>query len=99
MADWTFTFPDAIGFLGVALLVGAYAALQFERIKAEDPLYSAANALAALLIGISLLYSFNAASMVIEIFWFVISVYGLVKSLRARRSNRADHQRGSASEE
>ncbi|WOI52299.1 CBU_0592 family membrane protein [Parvularcula sp. LCG005] len=84
MSEWTFSWHDAVGFLGVALLLGAYAALQFKKISADDPLYSAANGLAALLIAVSLLFNFNAASMVIEIFWFAISVYGFVRAVRKR---------------
>lgn len=98
LSDWTLTFPDLVGFVGVALLIGAYAALQFDRLKSEDPWYSGLNALAALLIGFSLLFSFNAASMVIEIFWFGISLYGLVKSLRARRAVKSVHQPGMSDE-
>jgi hypothetical protein len=38
------------------------------------------------LIGISLLYDFNLSSMIIEIAWFTISVFGIVRVLRLRRS-------------
>ena len=76
--------PDAVGFAGVALLIGAYAALQTGRLSAENPWYSGLNALAAVLITVSLLYSFNAASFVIEVFWFAISLYGLWRALRRR---------------
>lgn len=96
MENFALSWPDAIGFLGVALLIGAYAALQFGKLSAEAPLYSAANALAALLIGFSLIFSFNAASMVIEIFWFVISLVGLYRSLRSRRESRSDQKDGAS---
>ncbi|WP_202900447.1 CBU_0592 family membrane protein [Parvularcula oceani] len=86
MQDWSLTLPDAVGFLGVGLLIGTYAALQFGRLAAENPWYSALNALAAVLITVSLFYSFNAASFVIEVFWFAISAYGLWRALRRRRA-------------
>ncbi|MEM9234081.1 MAG: hypothetical protein AAGA69_07560 [Pseudomonadota bacterium] len=98
MTEWTLTFPDAVGFLGVALLIGTYAALQFGKLSAEAPLYSAANAVAALLIAYSLIYSFNAASMVIEIFWFVISLVGLYRALRARAASKSGQKDGTSSE-
>ena len=98
MPEFAFTFPDAVGFLGVALLIGAYAALQTGKLSAAAPLYSAANAAAAVLIGFSLLYSFNAASMVIEIFWFGISCVGLYRSLRQRRSSKAGQKDGTSPE-
>lgn len=76
---------DLVGFCGVALLIGAYGALQFGKISADDPTYSLANAAAALLILFSLFFTFNAASFVIELFWLVISLIGLI---RARKNNR-----------
>lgn len=85
MTSWQLGGPDLVGFAGVAVLLGTYGSLQLGLLKAEAPAYSAANALAAVLIGFSLLYSFNAASMVIEIFWFAISIVGLVRALRRRR--------------
>lgn len=94
MTDWQVTGPDLVGFVGVALLIGAYAALQTGQLKAEAPLYSAVNALAALLIGFSLVFSFNAASMVIEIFWFAISLVGLYRSLRSRRESSPGQKGG-----
>lgn len=94
--NWTPSWPDAVGFVGVALLIGTYAALQTGRLKAEAPAYSAANALAALLIGFSLLFTFNAASMVIEIFWFAISMIGLYRALRSRRASSSGQKDGSA---
>ncbi|MGV6820911.1 MAG: CBU_0592 family membrane protein [Parvularcula sp.] len=84
MQDWQFTFPDAVGFLGVALLIGTYAGLQVGKLSADRPAYSALNGIAALLIGYSLLFTFNAASMVIEVFWFGISLYGFIRALRAK---------------
>jgi hypothetical protein len=98
VSDWTPTLPDLVGFLGVAMLIGAYAALQFRKLDAENPWYSALNALAAVLIGISLIYSFNAASFVIEIFWFTISVYGLWRSTIGKRARKRGQKGGTASE-
>lgn len=98
MSAWTPAFPDVIGFLGVAMLIGAYAALQFGKLDAENPWYSALNALAAVLIGISLIYSFNAASFVIEIFWFTISAYGLWRSTIGKRDKSRGQKGGTASE-
>ena len=98
MENWTLTWPDAVGFLGVAFLLGAYGALQFGKLSADNPWYSLLNGLAALLIGFSLVFNFNAASMVIEIFWFGISAYGFVRSLRSSAAKRGDHQTQSSPE-
>ena len=81
----TLGWPDLVGFIGVAFLIAAYAALQFGRMSADAPLYSVMNAIAALLILFSLIYNFNAASFVIELFWLAISIVGLVRSLGKKK--------------
>ena len=63
------TLPDIIGLLGVALLIGTYALLQFDRIDPKGFWYSFNNMVVAILVTVSLLYSRNLASMVIEVFW------------------------------
>ena len=80
----TLAWHDFVGFLGVGLLIGAYGALQLGKIKAEAPVYSLANAAAAALILVSLFYTPNAASFVIEIFWLGISLIGLWRALRPK---------------
>ena len=72
------TIPDLIGFTGVALLIVTYALLQLERIDPKGFWYSFNNMIVAILVTVSLLHTMNKASMVIEVFWFIISVYGVV---------------------
>ncbi len=73
------SIPDFIGFVGVALLIGTYALLQFDRIDPKGFWYSFNNMMVAILVTISLVYTPNLASIVIEFFWFIISVFGLWK--------------------
>jgi hypothetical protein len=73
------TLPDIIGLSGVALLITTYGLLQFDRIDPKGFWYSFNNMCVAVLVAFSLLYNFNLASMVIEFFWFLLSVYGLWK--------------------
>ena len=73
------SIPDLIGFMGVALLIGTYALLQFDRIDPKGFWYSFNNMMVAILVTVSLVYTPNLASIVIEFFWFIISVYGLWK--------------------
>ena len=73
------SIPDFIGFVGVALLIGTYALLQFDRIDPKGFWYSFNNMMVAILVTVSLVYTPNLASLVIEFFWFIISVYGLWK--------------------
>ena len=79
------TRPALMGALsmgGTTLMV-----LQMGKIDSTRPLYSLLNALAALLIGVSLLFAFNMSAFLVEAFWFVISLYGIINCLR-RRSAR-----------
>ena len=69
--------PDVVGLIGVALLIVTYAMLQFDKIDPKGFWYSFNNMIVAVLVTVSLLYSFNLASMVIEVFWFSLSVYGI----------------------
>ena len=74
--------PDAVGLVGVTLLIVTYALLQFDKIDPKGFWYSFNNMVVAVLVTVSLLYNFNLASMVIEVFWFSLSVYGLIKYFR-----------------
>jgi len=76
------TLPDLIGLLGVLMILVSYAALTLEKIDPKGWLYSAGNGAGAVLILISLYYSFNLASFVIEIAWLAISIFGLWKTWR-----------------
>ncbi len=71
------TIPDLIGFSGVALLIVTYAMLQLDKIDPKGFWYSFNNLIVAILVTVSLVYTINIASMVIEVFWFLISVYGI----------------------
>ena len=73
------TLPDLIGLVGVGLILIAFAALTLERIDPKGWPYNAGNAIGAALILISLLYSFNLASFVMEIAWLGFSLFGLWK--------------------
>lgn len=76
------SIPDFVGLVGVAILIVTYAMLQFDRIDPKGFWYSFNNIIVAVLVTVSLLYNFNLASMVIEVFWFSLSIYGLVKYFR-----------------
>lgn len=80
------TIPDLVGLMGVSLILIAYFSLQTERIRSEDWRFSAINGVGALLIMTSLYFTFNLASFVIEIFWLMISLFGLWKAWRRRGS-------------
>ena len=82
------TLPDIIGYIGVALLIVTYAMLQLDRIDPKGFWYSFNNMVVAMLVTVSLLYTMNKASMVIEVFWFIISVYGLIQYSKRKEKSK-----------
>lgn len=77
---------DIIGSVGVAIIIFAYVLLQIERLRSDELTYSLLNAVGATLILISLCYSFNFPSFVVEFFWLVISLFGIGKYLFKKHS-------------
>jgi len=78
---------DIIGTVGVGLIIVAYAAVQGGRMKSEQLSYSITNLVGAGMILISLRYNFNLASVIIEVFWILISIWGIVLWLKRRSRN------------
>lgn len=75
---------DIVGTIGVALIILAYAAVQARRMRSEQLSYSIINLMGAAMILVSLRYNFNLASVIIEIFWILISLWGIVLWFRHR---------------
>jgi len=78
------TFPDLLGFLGVAMIVVAYGWQQARGIGRTDWRHPAVNGIGAALLLYSLAYRPNPASITIEFVWLVISAYGILRALKAR---------------
>lgn len=76
---------DVVGNIGVLLIVSAYFLLQLKWLKSDGLWYSLANGAGALLILVSLVIDYNQSAFIIEIFWLVISAYGIFVWLRRRR--------------
>ena len=85
---------DLVGFLGVAVLMGSYFANQQRWLRSDDWRFPLANLVGALLILISLCFEWNFPSVVIEIFWITISLWGLGKWALDRRAQRDALHRG-----
>jgi hypothetical protein len=71
------SITDVVGFLGVFLYLFAYLIMQLGFIRGQSYSYPIINMLAAAFIVVSLLESPNFYSLVIQIFWIVISVFGI----------------------
>lgn len=76
---------DLLGTFGVAVIVVMYFLLQTGRMGADHPAFSIGNAAGAGLMLISLAVAFNLSAVVMEVFWLLLSLYGLARSLRLRR--------------
>jgi hypothetical protein len=79
---------DLAGFIGVLLIIVAYLLLQLGKLPSSSMSYSLLNAAGALLIIVSLIFKFNLSAFIVETFWFLISLFGLTKSLSARKISR-----------
>jgi hypothetical protein len=90
------TLYDMVGFAGAAIIVVAYFAMQQRWLNALDWRFPAANLVGALLILVSLWFEWNFPSVVIEIFWALISFLGLLRSLAERRQRNLIEARSRA---
>ncbi len=75
---------NVIGVIGVIIVLVAYFFLQLGKMKQEWVSFSLMNFVGSIFILISLCYTWNLASGIIEIAWLVISFLGLVKSTYQR---------------
>lgn len=84
----SYAWYDILGTLGVALIILTYVLLQLGRVRSEQLAYSLLNAIGAALILVSLYYSFNFPSFVVEFFWLLISLFGIGKYLWPQKAQK-----------
>ena len=89
--NYTYDLSDFIGNVGVVILDGTFAMLQFGKIDAKGFWYSFNNMIVAILLGINLYFKPNLSSIIIEVFWFGLSIYGLVQWYKSRSK---EHEEG-----
>ena len=80
----TWTWYDILGTVGVAVIILTYVLLQIGLFRSDQLSYSLLNAVGAVLILISLYFSFNFPSFILEFFWLVISLFGICKNFFRR---------------
>jgi len=78
---------DIIGSLGAFLIIFAYFLLLTEKTAFNSFTYLILNFIGSLLIIISLLKNFNLGSFIIEIFWVLITLYGILRLLTIKKMN------------
>ena len=79
-----YSWFDLAGNIGVLLMVIAYLLLQLDKLSSSAVSYSLTNAIGALLVILSLLFHFNLSAFLMEVFWLLISLFGLTKPLISR---------------
>lgn len=77
---------DLVGFAGSFFIVGAFAYSNLTT-RMNALWFNVANFLGAALLTISLTVNFNLPTMVLEIVWMAIAVFGITKALANRRAN------------
>ena len=80
----TYGLLDFVGNVGVVLLMLAYLLLQLNKLESSSITYSLLNAVGACFIILSLWANFNLSAFVIEVFWVLISLVGIVRYLRLK---------------
>jgi hypothetical protein len=85
----SYQFYDFVGNLGVLFIVGSYGLVQLRRMSATGLVYTLLNIFGAMFILYSLLYDFNLSAVIVEVFWLLASLMGLVRIYRERRAQAA----------
>lgn len=83
-----FLWYDIVGSVGVACIVLAYLLLQIGRLRSDELRYSLLNGAGATLVIVSLIYDFNLSAFLIEAFWVVISLIGIVRYFASQYPER-----------
>lgn len=81
------TLANIVGISGTALLIFSYFMLQKGSMKGDDWSYLWLNLVAATMISYSLFWFWNWASVLIEIFWIGITIYGMMRKIRGKNDN------------
>ena len=83
MENWS----EILGMIGSLVLIISYSLLQLGKLKTDQLNYALFNAIGAGLILISLLNQFNLAAFIIEIFWLLISLLGIIRYLNIQKQS------------
>lgn len=83
-------WPDIVGALGAACVVAMYVKVQLSPDFVKKYAFSAINLFGAALILLSVVADWNMAAFLINIFWVVVSFYGLYRCYHYQRT-RHEH--------
>lgn len=78
-----------VGYIGVALVLLAFLLLQARKLHGNGLIYQLMNVFGAFGVLLSLTFGVrNVPALLLEAAWVLISVYGIARSVRARREAR-----------
>jgi len=77
-----------IGFFGMIFIVMAYLLLQTNKYTINSLEYQLLNLVGAILLLISLFVHFNLGSFIIEIFWIIITIYGISTNIKKKATKK-----------
>ncbi|TCZ88124.1 hypothetical protein [Lysobacter sp. N42] len=76
---------DLVGLAGTLAILLAFLLLQAGRLAGDSLRYQLLNLFGAAGVLVSLWGSFNLSVFLLELAWVMVSLYGIARSLRARR--------------
>lgn len=79
-----FHLSDAIGIVGVLMMLGAYAAAQLGRLDPVKPPSLILNLIGSSLVMLSLLSAFNLSAFLMEAAWAAVALFGLIRAFLTR---------------
>ncbi len=74
----------AISIIGMVCVVFAYLAVERNWLDNKDVKFYIVNLVGGILLLISLLINFNLGSFIIEVFWIIISVMGIINHYKEK---------------
>lgn len=77
---------DWIGMLGTLMVLVGFFLLQSGKLSGTGIVYQLLNLFGAGGVLVSLLGKFNVSVFVLELIWVLISAYGIVRTLKSRRT-------------
>ena len=68
---------DIVGTIGVSIIIVAYFLLQIQKLSTTHVSFSIMNIIGSLMILYSLSFNWNFSSVMIEVFWILVSCIGI----------------------
>jgi len=84
----TLDIYQIIGFIGMVFIVYAYFLLQIGKYDSKSLRFQYINLIGAVLLLISLFVHFNLGSFIIEVFWIIITLYGIYKNYTEKKKEK-----------